>query len=388
MSIRLAIIGMGNMGCGYTQMITSGRVSGAEIVAVTRIRPERREQVKELIEQNVPVYQTSDDLYADIRSGKLKLDAVLIATPHKAHEKQMVEAMDMGLHVLCDKPSGVYSRQARIMGEAAARHPELIYAMVFNQRMNPVYHKMKEIIDSGIYGKMKRINWIMSDWYRPDVYYKTVAWHGKWDTDGGGLLLNQCPHNLDLLQWICGMPVSVQAFCKEGKYHDIEVEDELTAYLEFANGVTGIFYSTTGEALGINRWEISLEDALLVCEKGKLRVRELGFHEPEYRKTATLQFEHFDGTWKDIPCEEEDTKHAGILQNFINAVAGKEPLLVEGVEGSKSLTLANAMYLSSWKKQMVDLPVTEEEMYAFETEFEKELEKKIQEYSNKGVSEK
>lgn len=383
MSIRLAIIGMGNMGCGYTQMITSGKVTGAKIVAVTRIRPERREQVKELIEQDVPVYQTADDLYADIRSGKLNVDAILIATPHKAHEKQMVEAMEMGLHVLCDKPSGVYSRQARIMGETAAKHPELIYAMVFNQRMNPVYRKMKEIIDSGIYGKMKRVNWIMSDWYRPDVYYKAVAWHGKWDTDGGGLLLNQCPHNLDLLQWICGMPVSVQAFCKEGKYHDIEVEDELTAYLEFENGVTGIFYSTTGEALGINRLEISLEDALLVCEKGKLSVRELGFHEPEYRKTATLQFEHFDGTWKDIPCEEEDKKHAGILQNFINAVAGTEPLLVEGVEGSKSLILANAMYLSSWKKQMVDLPVTMEEMYAFESAFEEELEKKIQEYANK-----
>lgn len=383
MSIRVAIIGMGNMGCGYARMITSGTVTGAEIVAVTRIRPERMDEVKELLEQNVPVYQTADDLYADVRAGKLQLDAVIIATPHKAHEKQMVEAMELGLHVLCDKPAGVYSRQARIMAEAAGKHPELIYAMVFNQRMNPVYHKMKEIIESGIYGKMKRINWIMSDWYRPDVYYKTVAWHGKWATDGGGLLLNQCPHNLDLLQWVCGMPISVQAFCKEGKYHDIEVEDELTAYLEFENGVTGIFYSTTGEALGINRLEISLEDALLVCEKGKMRVRELGFHEPDYRHTATLQFEHFDGTWKDIPCEKEDTKHAGIVQNFINAVHGTEPLFVEGVEGSKSLLLANAMYLSSWKKQMVNLPVTIEENLLFESEFEKELEKKIEEYKDK-----
>lgn len=199
------------------------------------------------------------------------------------HEEQVAEALELGLHVLCDKPSGVFSSQARHMNEAAKKSG-LVFSMMFHQRMNPVYQKMKEIVQSEKYGKMKRVNWVITDWYRPNGYYDAVEWRGTWSMDGGGILLNQCPHNLDLLQWICGMPVRLQAFCKEGKYHNIEVEDEVTAYLEFEQGATVTFYATTGEAPGINRLEISLEDALLVCDDGVLKVCELGF-----KKSITFQ---------------------------------------------------------------------------------------------------
>lgn len=374
--IKVGIIGMGNMGSGYARMIYNGYVPGMEIGAVTRIKPERLEGLPELMEKCVPIYESSDKLFEAVEQGKLVLDAVLIVTPHRAHEEQVKKALSLGLHVLCDKPSGVSVVQARRMNEAAGMHPELTFGMVFNQRMKPAFCKMKEIVEGKVYGDLKRVNWVITDWYRPNSYYDSVAWRGTWEGDGGGILLNQCPHNLDLLQWICGMPQRVQAFCNEGKYHDIEVEDEVTAYLEFAGGATGTFYSTTGEASGLNRLEISLEDALLVYEGDKLRVCELGFKESEYRKTATDQFAKIKGAWKDITFDKPNTMHVGILNNFVDAIEKGVPLIAPGQEGIKSLTLSNAMYLSSWKKQMVEIPADAAAVLAFETAFEMELGKR------------
>lgn len=371
--LRLAIIGMGNMGCQYAKMVTDGSVCGFELAAVTRIRSERKEQYKEVFTRDIPIYPSADDLFEAVRELCLNIDAVVIATPHREHAKQVITALELGLHVLCDKPAGVYSGEARRMKEAAAKHKELVYAMMFNQRMNPLYQKMKEIVEQEVYGKLKRVSWVITDWYRPDAYYESVSWRGTWELDGGGILLNQCPHNLDLLQWICGMPKRVQAFCQEGKYHKIEVEDEVTAYMEFSNGVTGTFYATTGEASGLNRLEIAMEDALLVCEKGELKVCELGFHEPDYRRTATEQFAKIEGTWKSIICEGENRQHRGILQNFAAAIEQKEALLVGGEEGCKSLLLSNACYLSSWQRNMIELPEGLEEELAFEAAFEKEM---------------
>ena len=371
--IKVGIIGMGNMGSGYARKIYNGYVHGMEIGAVTRIKPERLELLPELVENQVPIYESAEKLFEAVEHGELMLDAVLIVTPHKAHEEQVKKALELGLHVLCDKPSGVSVSQARRMNETAKLYSELVFGMMFNQRMNPVFRKMKEIVESKEYGNVKRVNWVITDWYRPNVYYDSVSWRGTWQGDGGGILLNQCPHNLDLLQWICGMPVRVQAFCNEGKYHDIEVEDEVTAYLEFADGATGTFYASTGEAPGINRLEISLEDALLVYEKDTLKVCELGFKEAEYRKTATDQFAKLNGTWKEIEITEPNTMHVGILNNFVAAIEHGSPLIAPGQEGIKSLSLSNAMYLSSWKKRMVDIPVSENDMFWFESEFEGEF---------------
>lgn len=375
--MKLAIIGMGSMGFNYAKMISDGLVLGIKITAVTRIKPERRALLAEVFEKGVVIFETADDLFEAVKMKTVEVDAVLIVTPHLSHAKIATEAMKLGLHVLCDKPSGAYSRQAREMREEAQKHEGIIFGMMFNQRMNPMHQKIREIVQSGVYGKLKRVNWVITDWYRPDAYYASGAWRGTWNGEGGGILLNQCPHNLDLLQWICGMPVSVQAFCNEGKYHDIAVEDEVTAYFEFENGATGTFYSTTGEASAINRLEISMEDALLVYEKGELKVRKLKVHEAEYRKTATDHFAQPEGEWKTITCEGKDLQHPGILQNFADAIEGKKELFVEGAEGSKSLMLANAMYLSSWKKRMIELPKTLEEEIAFEAAYEAELEKKV-----------
>ena len=371
--MKLAIIGMGIMGCKYAKMISDGLVKGIEITAVTRITAERKMELQTVFDKGAVVFHTAEELLKSVEEKKVAVDAVLIVTPHLSHAEIAVKAMKLGLHVLCDKPSGAYSRQARQMREEAEKHKNLVFGMMFNQRTNPVYQKIREIVQSGMYGKMKRVSWMITDWYRPDGYYASGAWRGTWTGEGGGILLNQCPHNLDLLQWICGMPIEVQAFCNEGKYHEIAVEDEVTAYFTYENGATGTFYSTTGEASGINRLEISMEDGFLVLENGKLRVRELKVHEADYRKNATDYFAQPEGEWKNISCEGDRPEHIGILQNFADTVDGKTALFVEGAEGSKSLLLANAMYLSSWKRQMVKLPENLEEEIKFEREYEEKL---------------
>lgn len=356
--VRIGIIGMGNMGCQYAEMILTGQVPGMELAAVTRINKKDYDRIISLLPKEVPVFQDENGLLE--YDG---LDAVLIATPHYAHEEQTIRALQKGLHVLCEKPAGVYTLQARNMMEEAGKH-DLVFAMMFHQRTNPVFVKMKEIVESRKYGALKRVNWIVTDWYRPDAYYQSSAWRATWEKDGGGVLLNQCPHNLDLLQWICGMPVRITAFCHEGKYHPIEVEDDVTAYMDFANGASGVFVTSTGEGAGTNRLEIVMDNARLLYEDGNLRIFELEEDEPTYRKTSEQCYARMKGTWKNVKITGENTQHLGILRNFSNAILQGEPLIAEGVEGIWSLMLSNAMYLSSWQRRTVELPMDDEEFWS------------------------
>lgn len=359
--IRVGVIGMGNMGCQYARMVAEGKIPGMELTAVTRLKKERREWVREFLKEEIPVYQSAEEL---IKSGKA--DAVIIATPHYVHAEQTIMALDAGLHVLCDKPAGVYTRQAREMNEEAARH-KLVFGMIFNQRTNPIYKTIRELVQGGRYGALKRVNWIITDWYRPEVYYRSAPWRGTWDQDGGGVLLNQCPHNLDLLQWICGMPSMVQAFCHEGKYHQIEVEDEVTAYMEFPGGATGVFIASTGEAPGTNRLEITLEDARIISENGALSVYGLDVRERDFNRNAQDGFQKPPGHDVTPQIEGENTMYLGVLNSFAGAILRGEPLVADGREGINSLMLSNAMYLSSWLGRPVTLPV-DEEMFLAELE--------------------
>ena len=385
--IRTAIIGVGNMGSKYASIIQSGAVPEMKLAAITRVRGAYRDLLLPSIEAGLPVYDNAGALFDAIESGETAADAVIIATPHYAHEESALRAFRNGLHVLCEKPSGVYSRQAREMEEAAAEAEKTagaVFGIVFNQRTLPVYQRLHELVKSGEYGALKRVNWIVTDWYRPDPYYAASSWHAAWKSDGGGIILNQCPHNLDLLQWICGMPARVQAFCKEGHYHDIEVEDDVTAYLEWENGASGTFVTSTGDAPGLNRLEISLEEAMIVCENGKLRIgtlqEELGQKEADYRRTSQDFFRKIRGTWHEETPPAEPAPYQRVLQNFADACCGKGTCTAPGNEGRKSLLISNAIYLSSWEKRMVELPAAGSgQERIFEMEFEAWLERKIRE---------
>ncbi|NLK28274.1 MAG: Gfo/Idh/MocA family oxidoreductase [Clostridiales bacterium] len=352
--VRLGIIGIGNMGSGHCNTILKGEVPNLKLTAVADLKENRRQWAKETLPATVSIFETAEEL---IRSNTC--DAVLIATPHYDHPRLVILALEHGLHVMCEKPAGVYTKQVREMNEVAEKY-NLVFGMMFNQRTNHVYRKMYELVHNGNYGQIKRVNWIVTDWYRTQAYYNSGGWRATWDGEGGGVLLNQCPHNLDLLQWICGMPCKVQAFCHNGKWHDIEVEDDVTAYLEYPNGATGVFVTTTGDAPGTNRFEITLEKAKLVCENDKLSIYELDINEREYCYTATEGFKKPEGKWVEVETDGENPQHAGVLRAFTDKILNGTPLIAEGTEGIHGLTLSNAMHLSSWLQQPVTIPFDEE----------------------------
>ena len=352
--VRLGIIGLGNMGTDHSKNLISGGAPELELAAVADLKESRRTWAKENLPDTVQIFESGDEL---IEKGDI--DAVLVATPHYDHPHLVIKALNQGLHALSEKPAGVYTLQVREMNEVAAKSDK-VFAMMFNQRSNHVYRKMKEIVSSGEYGQIKRVNWIITDWYRTQAYYNSGGWRATWDGEGGGVLLNQCPHNLDLLQWICGLPVKVQAFCHNGKWHDIEVEDDVTAYLEFENGATGVFVTTTGDAPGTNRFEITLERAKLVCENNELAFYEMEVSEREFCVTSTEGFGRPKGQWVKLETDGENLQHTAVLRAFAANILRGEPLVARGEEGINGLMLSNAMHLSSWLGQAVTLPIDEE----------------------------
>lgn len=352
--VKLGIIGIGNMGSGHIGNLLKGLVPEIELTAVADIREARRAWAKETLPESVAIFEDGDSL---IDSGAC--DAVLIAVPHYDHPTFAIKAFEKGLHVMCEKPAGVYTKQVREMNEAAAK-TDKVFGMMFNQRTNHVYRKMKELVSSGDYGKIKRVNWIITDWYRTQAYYNSGGWRATWAGEGGGVLLNQCPHNLDLLQWICGLPVKVQAFCHNGKWHDIEVEDDVTAYLEFENGATGVFITSTADAPGTNRFEVTMEKGKLVCENDTLSLYELEVNEREHCFTSKEGFEKPAGHEVKVETDGENLQHVGVLRAFAANILRGEPLVARGEEGINGLTLSNAMHLSSWLGKPVEIPFDED----------------------------
>ena len=353
--VRMGIIGLGNMGSAHVKSILEGLIPNMELTAVSDRLESRRTWVSSILPEGVPVYNDGIEL---IKSGKC--DALLIATPHYDHPVLAIEAFKAGLHVLVEKPAGVYTKQVTEMNKIAIESGK-VFAMMFNQRTNSYFKKMHDMIQGGSLGAIKRVCWIITNWYRPQIYYDSGDWRATWDGEGGGVLLNQCPHNLDLLQWICGMPNAVRAFCHNGKWHDIEVEDDVTAYLEYPNGATGTFITSTADAPGTNRFEVTLEWGKLVNEDNtNLTLHKLNVNEREFCKTATGAFSKPEVSVEKILTDGSNEQHNGILKNFTNAIINKTPLIAEGPEGINGLSLSNAMHLSSWLETTVKLPFDED----------------------------
>lgn len=351
--IKIGIIGIGNMGTPHAKMIFEGKIPDLELTAIADYQEARREYAKKNFE-GVKLFESGDEL---IKSGVC--EAVVIATPHYQHPTLAKLAFENNLHVLSEKPAGVYTKQVREMNEAAAKS-DRVFAVMFNQRTNCIYRKMHELVHSGELGAIKRVNWIITDWYRTQSYYDSGSWRATWDGEGGGVLLNQCPHNLDLIQWICGMPVSVQAFCHEGKWHDIEVEDDVTAYLEYENGATGVFITTTADTPGTNRFEVTLEMGKLVCENDKLTLYKLEMNEREFCKTAKGGFDQPEYKVTEVETDGLNEQHLGVFKAFADNILHNKPLVARGEEGINGLTLSNAMHLSSWLNKKVAIPFDED----------------------------
>ena len=281
--VKIGIIGYGNMGSGHVRKLKAGKVNGMEVTAVCDILEERREAVRQSY-PDIAVFDDAEKLY---QSGLC--DTVLIAVPHYSHPPLAIQAFAHNLNVIIEKPAGVYTKQVKEMNEAAAKSDKL-FGIMYNQRMNPVYQKLREMIQRGDLGHIKRITWIITDWYRPQAYHDSSTWRSTWKDEGGGALINQNPHQLDLWQWMFGMPDRIYARASFGKYYNIEVEDDVMAYFEYDNGTTGEYITSTGEAPGTNRLEVACDMGKVVIEKNKLVFYRNVISEREFNKINTQPF--------------------------------------------------------------------------------------------------
>lgn len=353
-NVNIGITGIGNMGSSHALQLVNSAIPGGSLVAVCDINPERLKWAKENLGAGVKLFDNADAMFAF--AG---IDAVIIATPHYDHPDLAVKAFAKGLHVLTEKPAGVYTKKVREMNEAAAKSGK-VFGIMYNQRTNPLYRKLRDLVQSGELGELKRTIWIITNWYRSQSYYNSGGWRATWAGEGGGVLLNQCPHNIDLWQWTCGMPKRVRAFMSFGKYHDIEVEDDVTAYVEYKNGATGMLVATTADTPGTNRFEITGDRGKVVIEDGKLAFWRLRVSERQFNNEYKGGFGEPE-CWKcEVPVYGTETVHAGIMTDWLSAVQKGTTLLAPGVEGINGLQISNAMHLSAWTDSWADIPVDED----------------------------
>ena len=352
-TIRAAVIGVGNMGTAHAVCLSQGRVEGMTLAALCDVDEARRAELKEMF-PGVPCYASVEELLA---AGAA--DAAIVATPHPCHSDVAEKTLAAGLHTLVEKPVDIAVSRARQLCEAADRSDRVV-AVMLNQRTNPLFRKARELVQGGALGKMKRTVWIITNWYRTQHYYDSGAWRATWAGEGGGVLLNQAPHNLDLWQWICGMPQSVTAYCDIAKYHNIEVEDDVTILTRYADGATGVFITSTGDAPGTNRLEVTMDGGKLVCDGSTLKMYKLSQDINEFSATYKGGFGMPDVTEIEVETDGENPQHPGVLRAFAAHILRGEPLTAEGYEGINGLTLSNAMHLSSWLGRAVTLPLDEE----------------------------
>lgn len=343
--IRLGVIGLGNIGQQHIGHIRSGAVQNCVITALSSRGSSAL--AKEIGAQHFTDYRGLID------SGLC--DAVLIATPTMSHLDMGLYALKKGLHVLMEKPLGLSTAEGEQLLDAAG--PDQVFALMLNQRVAPVFAKMKAIIDAGSLGKLQRTHWTMTNWFRPEVYFQVSDWRATWRGEGGGLLVNQCIHNIDIFQWLCGVPVSVQGFCGFGKYHDIEVEDEASAYFEYSNGASGIFVGSTGEAPGVNRLDIVGDKGMLSFDGERLLHTENTPATSEYNRETRDMFGQPEARATDITPLETVNQHARLISNFANAILNQEPLIAPASEGIHSLAIANAILWSAWGGERIALPL-------------------------------
>ena len=365
--VRLGIVGLGAQGSAYARFITDGLVPNIEIGALCDVDPAKAEFAAATY-HGVRFFADYSEMLA---SGAV--DAVVTCVPHYLHPQMAIEALTSGIHTLVEKPAGVYTGQVRELNDFAASKPELTFAIMFNQRNNPLYQRIKEIVDAGEIGSIRRTNWIITTWWRPQGYYDQSAWRATWGGEGGGVLVNQAPHQLDLLQWICGVPRSVYAKVAYGFRRDIAVEDEVTAVVDYGDGATGVFVTATHDLVGTDRFEILGESGKIVVDGSRTATvtrltkpeREISdslsaddvkqlftgrLKLDEYTSTEVIEFESVWGG-----------QHAGVLQNFAANILDNTPLIAPGSDGINGVRLANAIHLSSWTGREVPIDFDEEE---------------------------
>jgi len=351
--VRIGIVGIGNMGSIHARNLNEGKVMGAKLSAICDVSEARRAYANDAF-KGISIHASYDEMLKDVN-----VDAIIVATPHFDHPEMGMKALGSNLHVLVEKPIGVYTKKVEMLNETA-RNSDKVFTIMYNQRTNPMYQKVRELVKTGEIGELVRVHWVCTDWFRTQRYYDSGGWRATWAGEGGGVLLNQCPHQLDLIQWICGMPTRIRSFMTYGKFHAIEVEDDVTTYMEYENGATGLFVTSTGEAPGVNRLEISGTMGRVTVEDNQIVFYKNEVDMIDHLKRSDKGFDKPEICICDVRIEGEELGHVGIIQDFINAINGSTKQIAPGLDGIHGLSLSNAMHLSAWTDEWVSLPIDQE----------------------------
>lgn len=364
-TVQMGIIGLGSQGQTYAQLIGEEEVPFANLRAVCTSSEEKGEAIRARFPQ-VTVYKTYEEM---IRSGQV--DAIITCAPHKINTQIAYESLRENVHVLLEKPAGISAEEVRYLTEYAATKPDLTFSMMFNQRTHPLYQKVRLLIQDGVIGEVRRMNWIVTNWWRPQAYYDSSSWRATWKGEGGGVLVNQAAHQLDLLQWLFGLPSKVFAKVNYGFKRTITVEDDVTVLLDFDEGKTGVFTTCTHDIFGTDRLEILGDQGKLLIENGKTltistlpvseqdisekmseeNVREIVQGKKDLSTLYTTETQNFKSVWGE--------QHIRLITNFVQAIRGEEQLIAPGADGLNAVQLSNAIHLSSWLEQEVQIPVDE-----------------------------
>ncbi|MCY4540170.1 MAG: Gfo/Idh/MocA family oxidoreductase [Chloroflexi bacterium] len=355
--VRLGIVGLGNMGKAHVGHVLD--LPNTDLVSVC----DKNDRSLQAVKVGAGVARFRD--YRQMLDSAA-LDGVIIATPHYDHPDMSIAAFEHGIHVLVEKPIAVHVNEAQRMIDAyhsfQRQMPNLVFAAMFMQRTWGHWRKIKAMIDRGDLGRLIRCSWIITDWFRTQQYYDSGGWRATWSGEGGGVLMNQCPHNLDLYQWLVGAPSRIHGFASFGKHHDIEVEDEATAYLEHDNGMIGHFITTTGESPGTNRLEITGENGKLVYESD-----EIIFYRNQW--SSIKQLRESQTGFDKVPCQREIVDFEGngkqghelVIANFADAILTGSDLIAPAEEGLHSIMINNGIILSAHKRETVSLPIDGDE---------------------------
>lgn len=365
MNVRIGIMGLGHQGLNYAKLLFAGKVSNGVLGAICSSNISNEALCKKDF-PGVSLYTN----YIEMLTGG-NIDAVIVCVPNFFHPEFGIEALKNDIHLLIEKPAGVFTKQVRELNEIAVQKTDLTFGIFFNNRMNPLYQKVKNIVESGEIGDIRRTNWIITKWWRPQGYYDQSNWRGTWRGEGGGVLLNQAPHQLDLWQWICGMPIKIFSKVRFGYKRNISVEDEVSALVEYENGATGSFITCTHDIMGIDRFEIHGDLGKIIIEDSKkLTIKRL--IKPEYELSMEATKEEISklvdtGIFKEVYTEEVlefdlqgKNLHCDLLENFIDNIINKTPLIAPGIEGINQVILSNGILLSSWIDKEICLPLDDD----------------------------
>lgn len=357
-TIRVALVGVGAMGSKYAKMIVSGQVKNMLLTGLVARKMEAKTWAATLVNGDgtcPKVYNSADEMFA--HAGDF--DTVLIVTPHKTHEEIAIRAFELGKHVLCDKPAGATIGQAQRMTFAAKKYNR-IYALIFHQRAYAKYRYIKQMLSCGQLGELKRALVVNSRYFRTAHYHNSGSWRSSWKGEGGGALINQGAHILDMWHWLLGMPQKLYAQIPFGKYNDFDVDDEAAISMQYKDGMTGMFILTTGEAVPQERFEIVGTKGRILLEEDTLHIYRYSKDSQEYIATEKVNSgDNMNIVEEVISFEKGKEPYVEVLENFAEAVLTENAsmLIAPGEDGVYQLMLTNGAYYSAWKDMPVELPL-------------------------------